>query len=221
MNFRDLYDRLGVLEADATKIQVSGDPAKEPQPVAPQDVQDKGIPGAQPSLGPKPTMVAPAVPYGQRAPTPQAVQDPKADIAAMSKALQVMAMQNKQAQPNVGMQGVPTSAEKAMPIGSQAKQSIGRPGEPLEEKSEPTGDKGRWAIDRFVRRGATIDNWIADIKKDPKAYYSITDPEEREKVKAILNKGDEDLIKRVKAADPKAPAPVTTPPAEDLSLIHI
>ncbi len=30
MNFRDLYDRLGVLEADATKIQVSGDPAKEP-----------------------------------------------------------------------------------------------------------------------------------------------------------------------------------------------
>ncbi len=167
-------------------------------------------------------MVAPAVPYGQRAPTPQAVQDPKADIAAMSKALQAMAMQNKQAQPNMGMQGVPTSAEKATPVGVQNKQSIGRPGEPLEEagdwtdsirkKKDPTS-RARDLVTGDSPDARRMREYIARIKSDPSLIYQIKDEKLQQQIALEVNKvpGLKDRVMAAKEVPAEKPA--ETPPA--------
>jgi hypothetical protein len=224
MNFRELFSKLDELMVPGDDQPMADKMSKDANAPSVQDTakpdMQKPIPGAQPQLGPKPAMVAPAVPYGQRAPQPQAVPDPKADIAAMSKALQVMAMQNKQAQPNMGMQGIPTSAEKATPVGIQNKQSIGRPGEPLEEAGDWTSTirnkKDATSRARDLVSGDSPDArrmraYIAHIEKNPGDIYKVKDPDLQQRIALEINKNP-DLKARVVAAK-ETPAPAT-PPAD-------
>lgn len=136
MNFRDLFSKLDELTAapvqqDPKQAQTTQQPKAAPAaPAAP------AIPGQQPELGAKPQLTpqqlqAMQFPNQKPAPAPATVTDPKADIAAMTQALQAVAQQNK---PPVIQPTTSASVQQQQQVAQQPKQiATPKPGEPMEE----------------------------------------------------------------------------------------
>jgi peptidoglycan hydrolase-like protein with peptidoglycan-binding domain len=169
MNFRDLYSRLdAILEAGvvAPNQQTGEDPRlqdgdAEMKTAGQQPAQPAGIPGQQPSLGPKVAQMSPqqvqAMQYPNQKPTPQGVAptDPKADINAMSQALQAMSMQGKQqaVQPTTSA-GI---AQQQATANAPKQITAPKPGEPMEEELDNISEN----------RDAQIAKWQAWYAKNP------------------------------------------------------
>jgi peptidoglycan hydrolase-like protein with peptidoglycan-binding domain len=197
MNFKELMGKLESIANDPNSDQQANNQQPNTQQPAAPDNSPKPIPGQQPSLGTKtmqPTaQQMQAMQYPNQKPAPQAVAptDPKADITAMTQALQAMAMQNKQP----AVQPTTSASVNQQQVNAPKQVTSPKPGEPVKEDDqldENREEKIKAWKDWLAKNPGKINDVPEKIRAQTQEKYTQdlgtrfaqeTDPAKKEKLK--------------------------------------
>jgi len=235
MNFRELFSKLdSIVEYQAPPQGITARPTSlqptqnldgsvRPGAAAANAAQSAPtIPGAQPALGPKPTIQAQQFPNQTPLAPAVAPTDPKADVNAMTRALQ--AVVGKTNQPQLQPTTSASIQQQQSNTPNQAKQiNTAKPGEPLEEA-------GDWTADIRNRKDTTtkyqdyqnndspsarrMRDYIAHIRGNPSDLYAVEDPKLRKQIALEINKDKALKASVVAAAPQRAVAAAQEQPAD-------